>query len=252
MTQKLRATNIHTIYTHFPFSCFCSYARLYLMQLLYIDWPALAIASLMVLVLKNGNTILTPHNWGRMLGEQWDVRNFGLGGRTLLRKGDHPYWKEEALQQAYAFQPTEVVIALGTNDTKPQNWVFKAEFQQDLKDLAQSFLDLESHPRLWLAFPPPAFPGRWGIRERKIRKELIPIIRSTAQELDVPLINFYDAMIHHEALFPDTVHPNAEGAACMARTVYAALRKELFSLGKGPTGIATPAMIFPAMDGLVA
>ncbi len=173
-----------------------------------------------------------PAQLGRMLGEQWDVRNFGLGGRTLLRKGDHPYWKEEALQQAYAFQPTEVVIALGTNDTKPQNWVFKAEFQQDLKDLAQSFLDLESHPRLWLAFPPPAFPGRWGIRERKIRKELIPIIRSTAQELDVPLINFYDAMIHQEALFPDTVHPNAEGAACMARTVYAALREGVIFPGK--------------------
>ena len=38
-----------------------------------------------------------PSQLARMLGEKWEVRNFGVGGRTLLKKGDNPYWKEGSL-----------------------------------------------------------------------------------------------------------------------------------------------------------
>lgn len=37
-----------------------------------------------------------PAQLGRMLGDHWIVRNFGVGGRTMLKKGDFPYWKEDA------------------------------------------------------------------------------------------------------------------------------------------------------------
>lgn len=35
-----------------------------------------------------------PEQLQGLLGASWKVGNFGLGGRTLLKQGDGPYWKE--------------------------------------------------------------------------------------------------------------------------------------------------------------
>ncbi len=43
-----------------------------------------------------------PMVLGRMLGEGYVVGNFGLGGRTLLRKGDRPYIFENRFRAALA------------------------------------------------------------------------------------------------------------------------------------------------------
>lgn len=74
-----------------------------------------------------------PSQLARMLGEKWEVRNFGVSARTMLKKGDFPYWREEAYEQVKAFLPDVVIIKLGTNDTKPQNWKFSGEFFADFR-----------------------------------------------------------------------------------------------------------------------
>ena len=33
-----------------------------------------------------------PAQLGRMLGDRWETRNFGVSGATMLKKGDNPYW----------------------------------------------------------------------------------------------------------------------------------------------------------------
>ena len=53
-----------------------------------------------------------PAQLGRLLGDQWIVRNFGVGGRTMLKKGDFPFWKEDAWTEAKAFLPDVVIIKL--------------------------------------------------------------------------------------------------------------------------------------------
>ena len=76
-----------------------------------------------------------PNQLAKMLGERWEVRNFGVSGSTLLNQGDMPYQKQGAFQAALKFEPQVVVIMLGTNDTKPQNWKLKSKFASDYKDL---------------------------------------------------------------------------------------------------------------------
>lgn len=56
-----------------------------------------------------------------ILGEKFKVENFGVSGRTLLKKGDFPYWNEPQLDEVKVFSPDILVIKLGTNDSKPQN-----------------------------------------------------------------------------------------------------------------------------------
>jgi len=44
-----------------------------------------------------------PAQLGRMLGDKWIVKNFGVSGRTMLKKGDFPYWKEVAWTEQRLF-----------------------------------------------------------------------------------------------------------------------------------------------------
>ena len=105
-----------------------------------------------------------PAQLGRMLGEKFDVRNFGVNGATMLKKGDKPYWKLKAYADAHDFQPEVVVIKLGTNDSKPHNWKHKEEYVADYVALIESFQKLESKPTVWVCYPVPAYPGRWESR----------------------------------------------------------------------------------------
>lgn len=59
------------------------------------------------------------------LGDEYEIKNFGVSRTTALSKGDHPYIKTSAFKESQAYLPDIVLIKLGTNDTKPQNWKYK-------------------------------------------------------------------------------------------------------------------------------
>jgi lysophospholipase L1-like esterase/pimeloyl-ACP methyl ester carboxylesterase len=169
-----------------------------------------------------------PGQLKRMLGEQWDVRNFGVSGTTLLNAGDKPYQKEKALESALKFNPNIVIIGLGGNDTKPDNWKFKDQFIADYKNLIGKFRSLPSKPRILVCQPAPApGAGNYGINEPAILEE-IPMIQKIAEEEGVAVINMHEALVGKDNLFPDRVHPNLEGAAIMAKTAFMAVTGKEF------------------------
>src|ERR1700761_8232573 len=85
-----------------------------------------------------------PGQLFRMLGDQWEVNNFGVSGATLLNAGDKPYQMEKAFTNALKYNPNIVIIGLGGNDSKPQNWKFKELFVEDYKNLIKKFKALPS------------------------------------------------------------------------------------------------------------
>ncbi len=173
-----------------------------------------------------------------LLGESWQVKNFGVGGRTLMRSGDFPYWKEDRFKQAQEFDPNVVVIMLGTNDTKPQNWSHKEEFEKDYRDLVKTFQNLKSKPRIFLcrAVPVPGA-GNFGINEAGIQEQ-IPIVDRLAKEVGAGVIDMHAALIEKANLLPDRVHPNTEGAGEMAKAAYQVLT------GMDPSKIMRPNSLF--------
>lgn len=165
-----------------------------------------------------------PNVLNNLLGQRFEVKNFGVSGATLLKHGNFPYWNTEAFTQAQEYNPDVVIIMLGTNDSKLQNWKYSEEFRTDLISLIVKFRYLPSEPQVWLCTPCPVYgDGQWGITPKIVQNQIIPIIRQVADEYETPLIDIFSALNHQSELFPDLVHPNAKGAELIARTISGAM-----------------------------
>ena len=172
-----------------------------------------------------------PAVLGQLLGAGYEVKNFGVSGATLLKNGDKPYWKQGAFQAATDFAPQIVVIKLGTNDTKPQNWKRKEEFAGDLAAMVEQFAGLPSKPKVWLCLPVPVHRANFGINAPGL-DEAMALIRQVAAEKKTGLIDLHAALLPHPELFKDGIHPNAEGAALIAKAVNEALAAKVGSAPK--------------------
>ena len=175
-----------------------------------------------------------PEQLQKMLGSPWIVKNFGKSGCTLMKKGDFPYWNESIYQDALQFAPDVVIIKLGTNDTKPQNWKHIADFKNDYRALVESFRSRPEKPLIYICTPCPVVgSGAFNINNAGVVEE-VGWVKELAAELHVGLVDMNAAFAGKSELLPDKVHPNEEGATLLAGTVYSALT------GKEPTTTKKP------------
>lgn len=176
---------------------------------------------------------------GRWLGTNYDVRNFGVSATTLLHRGDYPYINRPVYTNALEFKADIVVIDFGANDSKHpgdgsldatnavNNWQFKTDFIGDYKEMIAAFRQANPAAKIYLCYPTPDFPGRWGINDRTVRDEMIPMIRTVAGETGAGVIDLRSVLAGRSDLFPDTVHPNPKGAKLMAAEIYRTLMGQL-------------------------
>ncbi len=173
-------------------------------------------------VLKN-KAFTYPLQLQRMLGDGWKVQNFGVSGATMLESADKPYRMQKAFTDALAFQPDVVVIKLGTNDSKPQNAAHPEHLATDCRTLLAAFREANPKVKFFLCLPTPAVPGKFGITEEVLARVVRPPLRQVAEEEKIPLIDLHAALEQNLDLFPDRVHPNAEGSGRIAQAVFTAV-----------------------------
>ena len=176
-----------------------------------------------------------------LLGEGYNVQNFGVVACTMLKNGDYPFWNEPKFSQVLEFQPNIVTIMLGTNDSKPLNWEYKDEFISDYISMIDTLRSLESNPNVYVCLPPPAFSIQWGINDSIITADIIPMIKQIAEEKNTPLIDFYTPFVDKNDLFPDDIHPNSEGLLEFAKIIENILLKT--ALAVEGSSLDTPAVI---------
>ena len=63
--------------------------------------------------IKERETQCYPVQLGQLLGDEFEVRNFGVNGATLLKQGDLPYWNRPQFKMATEFQPSGRAGSLG-------------------------------------------------------------------------------------------------------------------------------------------
>lgn len=171
-----------------------------------------------------------PSRLADFLGDGYEVRGFGVNGATLLKKGTRPYWTQDAYHDALAFRPAIVVIQLGTNDTNPQTWPEHGkDFVNDYTALVESFREIDADAEIYVCLPPPLFRdrGKEYDTDAILSREILPQIREVARSCDATVIDANAAVADQAALFPDGVHPNAEGARLIAEAVHQALVGEV-------------------------
>ena len=189
-------------------------------------------------------TLGYPAQLQQMLGDKWEVKNFGVGGRTLLRKQD-PY----NYNPAKRFLPDVIIIMLGTNDSRQATWDKHGDdFVGDYKAMIDSLKALSSSPKIFICAPTPMFPGNYGLSDELLTSKVIPLVTQVATKENVPLIDLHTAMIDHKDEFPDHVHPNVDGAKHIAEVVDTALTASSSTTQpptQPPTQASTQAMTQP-------
>lgn len=182
-----------------------------------------------------------PAVLGQMLGDGYEVRNFGVSARTMLMKGDNPYMKEECYRQALDYNPDIVTIKLGTNDTKPQNWRYKSDFKKDMETMIRTLRALPSKPEIYLCYPIPAYAVQWGINDSIIVHGVMPVINRLAAKYGLKVIDLHTPLTGMKECFADNVHPNEKAAVRIAQAIYRQLTGE-----EPPAHVSQP---FPGLKG---
>ena len=173
-----------------------------------------------------------PEQLGKLLGEGYDVRNFGHNGVTALRDSGRPFWKMPEFEAANAFEPNLVIVMLGTNDAANTADVWQ-QFHDDLLWLVKHFQSLPSRPRVVVMTPPPLMPGypKGESRLANLRDKVSPLVRKLAEEQKLTLVELQaEPALADAALYPDKVHVNEAGAKIVAQRV-----RETLELGTAPT-----------------
>jgi lysophospholipase L1-like esterase len=168
-----------------------------------------------------------PAQLGTLLGEHWEVRNFGFNGASAIKDSPKPYLLLPVFDEALSYQPDVVIIQLGTNDTSPKTWpAHKQQFIADYLAIVRRFQGLATRPRIYLCRPVPLFRdrGKDYDTDKILTEEVIPKINAIATQNHFPVIDLYAALDGNSGKFWDGVHPKADGARIMAATIVAKLK----------------------------
>ena len=171
-----------------------------------------------------------PTQLQQLLGDGYHVKNFGVSGRTMLNKGDLPYQNELAWRDALAFRPDIVIIKLGTNDSKPENWQYNKGFKDDLQQMVDALQANKNNPRILLCTPIPAFKPTWNINDSVIVHGITPVINKVAKKNKLQVIDLHTLYANDgDKMIDDGIHPDAKGARRMAEIIAEQLKKEIKS-----------------------
>ena len=179
-----------------------------------------------------------PAQLQRLLGNSYEVRNFGRPCATLIEKGELPYIQTEEYREALKFKADRVIIHLGLNDTDPNCWPKYADrFIADYHALIDTFRAVNPEAQIWICRMTPIFHPhkRFQSGTRDWHAQIQQKIEQIARTYNVGLIDFYEPLHHRIELFPDALHPNPEGAGILAKKVYGALTGDFGGLSLSPT-----------------
>lgn len=170
-----------------------------------------------------------PTRLQQMLGAEYEVRNFGHSGATLLSKGHRPYINLPEYKAALEFAPDIAVIHLGLNDTDPRNWAnYRDDFFGDYTAITDTLKKINPDVEIFVCRMSPIF--NWHRRFKSGTRDwywqIQEVIEDIAQTHQYELIDLSRYLYSRPDLMPDALHPNEEGAQIVAKQVYSAITND--------------------------
>lgn len=177
-----------------------------------------------------------PARLQHLLGDGYQVRNFGRSGADVLLRNNGPYLQTDEHQQALAFKPNVVVCNLGINDHAlvSDN---QQEFVRDYVRLLRAYATLPTKPRLliWTRLAP-VMPGQRNYEQcLELTHTFTTLLQRVADRTAAKGIDLHTPLAGHAEWFPDHLHPNTEGADVIAQVVAGAITGEPGAPAAEPT-----------------
>ena len=157
-----------------------------------------------------------------LLGAGYTVHNYGISGGCLLDTSDKPYHSTGVYSESLAFDPDIVIIMIGTNDAKSNNWTNREDFKNQLIAFVNDYAEISSE--IYLCTPCKAYSDAFNIQDDHI-EEIVQVIHEVATEKGILLIDVRILSENNPGwLGKDGIHPNNDGAAAIAQAVYEAIQ----------------------------
>lgn len=159
-----------------------------------------------------------------LMGDGYQVENFGVSGRTVQSNGNYPYTATDAYKASIEFQSSILVFMMGSNDAKTINWKGTEAFEKELNSILDSYIQAKE---IYLCTPASVFYSEKQLKTLKEYNiqpgnitEITEIVKRVADERGYCLIDINALTASYPEWFEvDGVHPNAEGAAAIAKEI---------------------------------
>ena len=165
------------------------------------------------------------------LGGEYDVRNFGKSGCTVTRDSVSGWARGYILQaehtNALAFAPDVVICNLGINDVSSFAQPYLTNLVRDYREIIAAYRALATAPRFILWQPlAPLYPGQTYYGQPVVTN-VNNLIRQVADLTGADALDMAAPLTGHPEWFPDSIHPNADGAARIAEVTQGFLLQTL-------------------------
>lgn len=161
-----------------------------------------------------------PAQLRQLLGNQYEVFNLGVSGKTVVPANG--YAGTPSFNEALLTGPNIVFIMLGANDSRlPYRLDVPESFDSAYKSIIHAFKKQEPSPRIILLLPVASYiTDTLRQTDSVITHLIIPHIRQIAFDEKLELIDMHSITLNKANLFPDQLHPSAEGAAIIAKRLF--------------------------------
>lgn len=179
-------------------------------------------------VITSRKTDSYPALLAELLGEEYQVLNYGLPNRTLQSTGNMPYCEEKYYTESLSQDAEIVILMLGSNDSKPDFWNAQ-RFEEEYLQFIQRYQALESKPNVYIMIPPAIFlenPNSGDCSDTILREELIPILTRLSQKTGAGLIDLYSITKDHPEWYGDGLHLGRIGNETIAKEIYATVNAQ--------------------------
>ncbi len=187
------------------------------------------------------NTVYSyPARLQTMLGDSYDVQNFGVSSTTLMNiNNSYCYTSTSKYRASLEFDADIVIIMLGTNDCTRMSGN-EETFKQQYTNLINIYKNNnpDHQPKIYLATSCYSSYPSYGISEDIIHNQIVPLQKEIAEANGCELIDIHAAMEGRYSLMNDGTHPTDEGYVFLAQTFYGVLKDYL---PEGVSVILSPA-----------
>lgn len=167
----------------------------------------------------------------KMLGFDYLVKNFGIGGYSVVSTDDYAYVKHWKYSSSVKFVPDVVIWMLGINDGNPSQ-AYKAwegtdrreKYIRSAESMFSAYENANPDVQIFVTLPSSLFESKvwvewkeWGAR---VEKYVIPLNRELAEKHNYPIIDVFSWAEEHPEVFPDGLHPKDSTYKTYAERVY--------------------------------